>query len=113
MTRQADVSPLLKPFSPSNDFIDPIKKLIGHDFNVGLTENTGRRPRDNPILHGPDFAHHRRDVRGERPSLDDPFGQCGTHDVNDEMLAKEYGGGLRVRFGNRSRCDSLGFLFGK
>ena len=113
MSRQAGVSPLLKPLLASSDSIDPSDEVVGHSHNIGVAEDAGRGPCDNAVFHGPDFTHHGCNVGKVLPSLDDPPGDGGTHDVNDQMLAEEYRRGLRVCGGHRIVSHDLGFMFGE
>ena len=103
------------PGSPGSSDLgnDPAIELIGQEFDVGVIQSVSGRPCDTRIPNRPDLRHQRRDAGRKLPEANDSSSDERTHDVNDEMLAKEYRRGLRVRFENRVRCDSLGFIFGE
>ena len=92
---------------------DALVELVSQELNAGVSQSAVGRPCDARLPNRPNLRHQGRDAKRELPEANDSPSDEGTHDVNDEMLAKEYRRGLRVRFGNRSRCDGLGFLFGE
>lgn len=113
MGGQAGAPKLLKARIASSDSIDPVEEIIGHELDVSIAKDSRRRPLDNAVFDGPNLAHHRRKSRNEFILPNDTSSDGGTHDVNDEMLAKEYRRGLRVRGGHRIVCNDLSIIIGE
>ncbi len=90
-----------------------VVELIGQELNVSIIQGAFGWPRDARIPNRPDLSHLGCDAGRELPKANDSPGDARTHDVNDEMLAEENRRGLRVRFVNLIRCNSLDFLFGE
>ena len=70
----------------------------------------GGGPIDSPADDGPDLLHRGCGGRENFPPLDGSRHCGGTHDVNDELLTKEYRRGLRVTKLRCSLRDELGFV---
>ena len=89
-----------------------VKELLREEVDPRVGKGR-RRPHNNVSSHGPDLGHQRLDLRRQLPSSDEasPDANAGTHDVNDEMLAKAYRRGLRIRFARCIQRQSLDFLF--
>ena len=89
------------------------RELLSESIDCRVEEYPSRRrPGDRSSDNGPYLGETWGEKRRKPPSANDVASDGRTHDVNQEMLAKEYRRGLRVR-GNRSfYSQSLDFLFG-
>jgi hypothetical protein len=96
----------------ASESIASIEKVLSKKVDGGIYEDAAAGRPSHVMLDGPNLAHTGSNLHGESPAPDDGAGDGGTHDVNYEMLAKQYRRGLRIR-GNRTLWSkSLDFLFG-
>ena len=114
MTRQAGVreksTSQLGAFGIENN---PFVKVVSQETDTGISKRSIGRPFNASLLNRPDLRHEGRNIGREFPATNNAARDERGHDVNDEMLAKEYRRGLRVRSSCRGRCDGLGFIVGE
>jgi hypothetical protein len=97
---------------PSNDGIDRGNELLCESADATVRDGEPLRPRDSAVSYGPDLAHSRLNVRRQSPAPKNATNSGGAHDVNEEMLAKAYRRGLRIKHGGGFAFRSLEFLLG-
>jgi hypothetical protein len=98
--------------SPSDNSIGSVHELLCESANAAVRNGEPLRPRDDAVPDRPDLAHRRLNVGRKSPSPKNAPYSGGTHDVNEEMLAKAYRRGLRIKHGGGFAFRSLEFLFG-
>lgn len=103
------------PLTPRRKLAAPVEKVVREKRKAAVGQSRTGSP-SNVVAadaDGPYLVHTSADLGRENPTPDPVPPYDGTHDVNNEMLAKAYRRGLRVGVGKKIVRQSLDFLFGE
>lgn len=100
-----------KPNGSPRALVHAVHEVVGDKSDKQVGKRVARRPTDNGRSDRPDLGKRRGDLIGVSPSAPEVSENDGTHDVNDEMLTKAYGRGLRVGFVGYVTSDSYDPFF--
>lgn len=120
MSRIANVATIPSPktnsdlaltlFEPTGDGVNQSEEVKSQLLDSGSLDSDWAGPIDPPSGDRPNLHHGGRGSRKKLPPLNRLTHGGGTHDVNDEMIAKEYRRGLRVTGLRCSLREELGFI---